>query len=96
MPRSVKNYRYILDVSALIEFLRERWEIFAWCPSDMPGVPKEFVEHALNVDPKARTVKQPLRRFDEPKRRAIAAELYRLKTQASSEKSRHQHGCPTQ
>jgi putative transposase len=38
----------------------------------------ELVEHALNVDPKARPVKQPLRRFDKPKRKAIAAELHRL------------------
>jgi hypothetical protein len=38
----------------LIKFLYERWEIFAWCPLDMPGVPRELVEHALNVDPKAR------------------------------------------
>jgi hypothetical protein len=44
----------------------------------MPGVPRELVEHALNVDPKARPVKQPLRRFDKPKRKAIAAELHRL------------------
>jgi hypothetical protein len=44
----------------------------------MPGVPRELVEHALNVDPKARPVKQPLRRFDEPKRKAIVAELHRL------------------
>jgi hypothetical protein len=44
----------------------------------MPGVPRELVEHALNVDPKARPVKQTLRRFDEPKRKAIAAELHRL------------------
>jgi hypothetical protein len=44
----------------------------------MPGVPRELVEHALNVDPKARLVKQPLRRFDEPKCKAIAAELHRL------------------
>jgi hypothetical protein len=62
----------------LIEFLRERWEIFAWCPLDMPGVSMELVEHVLNVDPKARPVKQPLRRFDEPKRKSIAAELHRL------------------
>jgi hypothetical protein len=45
----------------------------------MPGVPKELVEQALNVDPKAKPVKQPLRRFDEPKRKAIASELHRLK-----------------
>jgi hypothetical protein len=44
----------------------------------MPGVPRELVEQALNVDPKARPVKQPLRQFDEPKRKAIAAELHRL------------------
>ena len=44
----------------------------------MPGVPRELVEHVLNVDPKAKPVKQPLRRFDEPKRKAIASELHRL------------------
>jgi hypothetical protein len=44
----------------------------------MPGVPRELVKHALNVDPKARLVKQPLQRFDEPKRKAIAAKLHRL------------------
>jgi hypothetical protein len=44
----------------------------------MQGVPRELVEHALNVDPKANLGKQPLRQFDEPKRKAIAAELHRL------------------
>jgi hypothetical protein len=44
----------------------------------MPGVPRELVEHTLNVDPKAKPVKQPLRQFDEPKRKAIASELHRL------------------
>jgi hypothetical protein len=45
----------------------------------MLGVPRELVEQALNVDPKARPVKQPLQRFDEPKCKAIATELHRLK-----------------
>jgi hypothetical protein len=44
----------------------------------MPGVSRELVEHTVNVDPKASPVKQPLRRFDEPKRKAIAAVLHRL------------------
>jgi hypothetical protein len=44
----------------------------------MLGVPRELVEHALNMDPKAKPVKQPLRRFNEPKRKAIASELHRL------------------
>jgi hypothetical protein len=44
----------------------------------MPGVPRELIEHTLNMDLKAKPVKQPLRRFDEPKRKAIASELHRL------------------
>jgi hypothetical protein len=44
----------------------------------MPGVPRELVEHALNMDPKTKPVKQPLRRLYEPKRKAIASELHRL------------------
>ncbi|KAK1667840.1 hypothetical protein QYE76_055999 [Lolium multiflorum] len=64
---------------ALIEFLRERWEIFAWEPSDMPGIPRELTEHALNVDPTAKPVQQSMRRFSEPKRRAIGEEVNRLR-----------------
>jgi hypothetical protein len=44
----------------------------------MPGVPRELVKHALNVNPKAKPVKQPLRRFNEPKKKEIASELHRL------------------
>jgi hypothetical protein len=44
----------------------------------MPGVPRELIEHTLNVDPKAQLVKQPLQWLDEPKRKAIVAELHRL------------------
>jgi hypothetical protein len=44
----------------------------------MPVVPRELIEHILSVEPKARPVKQPLRRFDEPKHKAIAAELHGL------------------
>jgi hypothetical protein len=47
----------------LVDFLRANAEVFAWRPSDMPG---------------ARPVKQPLRRFDEEKRRAIGEEIHKL------------------
>jgi hypothetical protein len=62
----------------LIEFLRECWEIFAWDPCDMLGIPRELAEHALNVDPKAKPVQQTLRHFLEPKRKAIGEEVNRL------------------
>src|SRR3954470_17619265 len=64
--------------ASLMEFLRERWEIFAWQPSDMPGIPRELAEHALHVNPNAKPVRQPLRRFSEPKRKAISTEVHRL------------------
>jgi hypothetical protein len=44
----------------------------------MPGVPRELAEHALNVWPDAKPVKQPLRQFAEEKRKAIGEEIARL------------------
>ena len=44
----------------------------------MPGIPRELAEHALNVNPDAKPVKQTLRRFSEPKRRAMSIEVHRL------------------
>jgi hypothetical protein len=37
----------------LINFLRANHDIFAWKPSDMPGVPRRLIEHSLNIDPNA-------------------------------------------
>ena len=44
----------------------------------MPGVPKELIEHALKVDPKATPKKHWLRRFSPVKREAIKKELAKL------------------
>jgi hypothetical protein len=44
----------------------------------MPGVPRELAEHALNLDPRARPIQQPLRRFSEPNRKAMLSEIHRL------------------
>ena len=54
--------------AALQEFLRENWYIFAWHPSDMPGIPRRLAEHSLNILKGFKPVKQALRRFSEPKR----------------------------
>jgi hypothetical protein len=59
----------------LIEFLYENQDIFAWKPSDMPGVPRELAEHHLHIDKDAKPVKQPLRRLGEERQRAINEEL---------------------
>ena len=44
----------------------------------MPGVPREFAEHSLNVRANAKPVKQLLRRFAEERRKAIGDEIARL------------------
>jgi hypothetical protein len=62
----------------LVDFLRANADIFAWSPSDMPGIPREVAEHSLDILPHARAVQQRLRCFDEERRRAIGAELRKL------------------
>jgi hypothetical protein len=62
----------------LVDFLRANAKVFAWSPSDMPGISRDVAEHSLNIRDGARPVKQPLRRFDEEKRRAISKEIHKL------------------
>jgi hypothetical protein len=63
----------------LVDFLRANADVFAWSPSDMPGVPRDVAEHSLDIRAGARPVRQPLRRFDEEKRRVIGEEIHKLK-----------------
>jgi hypothetical protein len=44
----------------------------------MPGVPRELIEHSLNVDPKATPKRHHLRRFVDDRRDAIKKELTKL------------------
>jgi hypothetical protein len=42
----------------LIKFLQEKRDIFAWKTIDMPGVPRELIEHELHLDLQAKPIKQ--------------------------------------
>ena len=46
---------------ALVIFLREHVDVFAWKPANMPDVPQELIEHSLNVSAIAKPIKQKLR-----------------------------------
>ena len=59
----------------LISFLCANADVFAWKPTDMPGVPREKIEHSLNVSPTAKPIKQKLRRFTSDKKEAIRVEI---------------------
>jgi hypothetical protein len=62
----------------LADFLRANADIFAWSPSDMPGILREVAEHSLDILPHSCAVQQRLHRFDEERRRAIVVELRKL------------------
>jgi len=53
--------------------------MFAWQPSDIPGVPRELAEHKLKIYPNTKPIKQKLRRFSNKKKEAIRLEVTRLK-----------------
>jgi hypothetical protein len=59
----------------LFSFLRANRDIFAWKPADMPGVPRQLIEHSLNVDPKSTPKQQHLRHFADDRRDAIKRKL---------------------
>jgi hypothetical protein len=53
-------------------------DIFAWGPSDMPGIPREVAEHTLEIRASSKPMKQRLRRFDEEKCKIIGEEIHML------------------
>jgi hypothetical protein len=58
--------------------LRENVSVFAWKPTNMLGVPRELIEHSLDVSKTAKPIKQKLRRFARDKKEAIMVEVKRL------------------
>ena len=47
----------------LVALLREYKDIFAWSYQEMSGLSPNLVTHKLKVDPNAKPVKQPLRKY---------------------------------
>nr|ABA99729.1 retrotransposon protein, putative, unclassified [Oryza sativa Japonica Group] len=66
------------EESALVFFLRANSDVFAWKPSDMPGVPREVIEHRLTVRPDARSVRQKVQRQAPEQQAFIREEVARL------------------
>jgi hypothetical protein len=62
----------------LVDFLKVNLDVFAWIPSDMKGIPREVVEHKLNIKPGSKPVKQCLRCFNDEKCKEIGEEIMKL------------------
>jgi hypothetical protein len=52
--------------------------VFAWKNSDMKGIPREVVEHKLNIKSGSKSVKRRLRRFNNKKCKVIDKEIMKL------------------
>lgn len=64
--------------SHLINLLTEFIDVFAWSPSDMPGIPRDIIEHKLGVDPGHKPVRQKKRAFGTEKSQIIDSEVDKL------------------
>ena len=62
----------------LITFLWANTDVFAWQPSDRPGIPREVIEHKLSIQPDAKLAKQKLQRFALDRKEAIKEEIKRF------------------
>ena len=62
----------------LVALLRRYKELFAWKPSDMPGISTDIISHELRVDPLARPIVQKRRPMGPNKQLAIRQEVGRL------------------
>src|SRR5512132_1373564 len=63
---------------ALVTFLWANVDVFAWQASDIPGVPREVIEHHLDVCPHAWPVKQKVRKQALERQEFITKEIRKL------------------
>jgi hypothetical protein len=52
--------------------------VFAWKPIDTPSVPRELIEHSVDLSKTAKTIKQKLQRFSRDKKEVIRVEVTQL------------------
>jgi hypothetical protein len=63
---------------ALLKFLFNNKDVFAWSANDLCGVNRDVIEHSLNVDPTVRPKKQKLRKMSHDKAEGARNEFKRL------------------
>ena len=68
-----------LEKQALIEFLRDNVDIFAWDACEALGVDPNFICHHPNVNPSVIPRKQPPRRSSRDHCEAVKEEVTKLK-----------------
>jgi hypothetical protein len=59
--------------------LRKNIDLFAWHPSDMPGIDETIITHKLSISPETKPISQKKRKVGEERRAAIIEEVTKLK-----------------
>jgi hypothetical protein len=62
----------------LLEFLCHNHDVFAWSKSDLTGVHRSVIEHALNTDPKVKPKLQRQRPMSDDRVKSAEAEVQKL------------------
>ncbi|GAU10592.1 hypothetical protein TSUD_418170 [Trifolium subterraneum] len=81
-PHELTNLGTHLDEGEkekIIEILRKNVYLFAWKPSDMPGIDETIITHKLVIAPNSKPVSQRKRKVGEERRTAIDEEVHKLK-----------------
>ena len=63
---------------ALMTFLKENQDVFAWSHKDMLGIDPSIIVHKLNVSPSSPPIRQRKRVFTQERDKAIAKEVQKL------------------
>ncbi|PNX91900.1 gag-pol polyprotein [Trifolium pratense] len=63
----------------IIKILKDNADLFAWTPSDMPGIDESVITHKLSISPDIKPIAQRKRKVGEERRAAIAEEVAKLK-----------------
>jgi hypothetical protein len=66
------------EETELIETLAKNKDIFTWLASDLKGVSRDIIQHALDINPKMRPKKQRQRKMSKDRILAAKAEVQRL------------------
>jgi hypothetical protein len=62
----------------VVTFLRKNVYVFAWQILDMPGIPREVIEHKLGIDTTFKPIKQKERRYTPERCETIRLEVNKL------------------
>jgi hypothetical protein len=66
------------DEDRLLQFLRNNQDVFAWSKSDLTGVHRLVIEHALNTDPRVKPKLQRQRPMSADRVKSAEAEVQKL------------------